>query len=162
MDAGQRTSRYLSGDFIFFLMIRLATRSTLFPYTTLFRSRSDNDFFFSWYDDHRNLHSCPTRRSSDLMCARGVCRDVSSECTRLNSSHRMRFRMLSSASKKKLLTALESTTLHSNNLVRAALQSIHSNDINTIINNDAKQCQIGALNRSEKQTSELQSHGMNA
>src|SRR5207244_11208867 len=29
--------------FFFFLMIRLPPRSTLFPYTTLFRSRSDRD-----------------------------------------------------------------------------------------------------------------------
>src|SRR3954462_15608283 len=40
----------------FFLMIRRPPRSTLFPYTTLFRS----------YGDHRDLHSLPTRRSSDL------------------------------------------------------------------------------------------------
>src|SRR3954463_3071145 len=40
----------------FFLMIRRPPRSTLFPYTTLFRS----------YGDHRDLHSFPTRRSSDL------------------------------------------------------------------------------------------------
>src|SRR2546421_12466462 len=48
---------YLSDDhsplffFFFFLMIRRPPRSTLFPYTTLFRS---------------DLHSFPTRRSSDL------------------------------------------------------------------------------------------------
>src|SRR2546421_12660630 len=36
--------------FFFFLMIRRPPRSTLFPYTTLFRS---------------DLHSFPTRRSSD-------------------------------------------------------------------------------------------------
>src|SRR3954465_9494081 len=42
---------YLS-FFFFFLMIRRPPRSTLFPYTTLFRS----------YGDHRDLHSFPTRR----------------------------------------------------------------------------------------------------
>src|SRR3954467_13710221 len=36
---------------LFFLMIRRPPRSTLFPYTTLFRS----------YGDHRDLHSFPTR-----------------------------------------------------------------------------------------------------
>src|SRR3954467_12508009 len=41
---------------VFFLMIRRPPRSTLFPYTTLFRS----------YGDHRDRHSFPTRRSSDL------------------------------------------------------------------------------------------------
>src|SRR4051795_5210144 len=40
-----------------FLMIRRPPRSTLFPYTTLFRSM---------IRDHRDLHSFPTRRSSDL------------------------------------------------------------------------------------------------
>src|SRR6476660_9991598 len=33
--------RYFSGFFFFFLMIRRPPRSTLFPYTTLFRSRRD-------------------------------------------------------------------------------------------------------------------------
>src|SRR5205085_12081585 len=28
-------------------------------------------FFFSWYGDHRDLHSFPTRRSSDLVRAAG-------------------------------------------------------------------------------------------
>src|SRR6202163_3854514 len=37
-------------------MIRRPPRSTLFPYTTLFRL----------FGDHRDLHSFPTRRSSDL------------------------------------------------------------------------------------------------
>src|SRR3712207_8190989 len=40
-------------------MIRRPPRSTLLPYTTLFR-------FFEGHGDHRDLHSCPTRRSSDL------------------------------------------------------------------------------------------------
>src|SRR5689334_23395408 len=30
---------------------------------------SDHFFFFYWYGDHRDLHSFPTRRSSDLRSA---------------------------------------------------------------------------------------------
>src|SRR5690349_22610273 len=57
-------------------------------------------FFFSSYGDHRDLHSFPTRRSSDLLrhhAARGeqsnagprhcFCRDQDRKSTRLNSSH---------------------------------------------------------------------------
>src|SRR3990172_6802738 len=93
----------------FFLWIRRPPRSTLFPYTTLFRSqvgvqqalgdgKGDRSpvharlrlqhldrkstrlnsshgyisyffFFFYGYGDHRDLHSFPTRRSSDLRSA---------------------------------------------------------------------------------------------
>src|SRR3989441_4562081 len=35
------TSRAMSSSYFFFLMIRRPPRSTLFPYTTLFRSRDD-------------------------------------------------------------------------------------------------------------------------
>src|SRR5205807_5836566 len=56
----------------FFLMIRRPPRSTLFPYTTLFRSRKENR-------DDRNAWRGPRRRESS-----GV-RDRKS--TRLNSSH---------------------------------------------------------------------------
>src|SRR5947199_6776185 len=31
-------------------------------------------FFFSWFGGHRDLHSFPTRRSSDLLSAAGFCR----------------------------------------------------------------------------------------
>src|SRR5438132_4491534 len=49
---------------VFFLMVRRPPRSTLFPYTTLFRSRSEN---------HANsVEVCVLRR--------GVCRE--SDCTR--------------------------------------------------------------------------------
>src|SRR6266540_5808348 len=56
--------------FFFFLMIRRPPRSTLFPYTTLFRS--------PWPHDHR----APPRRRS-----RGARRQGDRKSTRLNSSH---------------------------------------------------------------------------
>src|SRR5260221_10785378 len=59
--------------FFFFLMIRRPPRSTLFPYTTLFRSRHS-----SLVNGHRSPDSC--RAASP-----GIRRDRKS--TRLNSSH---------------------------------------------------------------------------
>src|SRR5436305_12087392 len=38
---------YFAHGFLFFLMIRRPPRSTLFPYTTLFRSRNAFTFFFA-------------------------------------------------------------------------------------------------------------------
>src|SRR3712207_7493382 len=38
-----RTSRWMCRSFVFFLMIRRPPRSTLFPYTTLFRSGTETD-----------------------------------------------------------------------------------------------------------------------
>src|SRR6202521_1322263 len=57
-------------SFFFFLMIRRPPRSTLFPYTTLFRS-NDTD-----------LHSFPTRPSFSISSRR-----LDRKSTRLNSSH---------------------------------------------------------------------------
>src|SRR2546425_10364235 len=44
-----RSSRYLCSLLFFFLMIRRPPRSTLFPYTTLFRSLHECDFFVPAY-----------------------------------------------------------------------------------------------------------------
>src|SRR6266705_1986998 len=60
--------------FFFFLMIRRPPRSTLFPYTTLFRSA------FS------RLRSA--RRSSLRSCCASARSQVDRKSTRLNSSHR--------------------------------------------------------------------------
>src|SRR5437867_6659182 len=73
-------SRYIFIIFLFFLMIRRPPRSTLFPYTTLFRSsRRDSS-------ENENPHpvycSGPTAQAPD----RFHIRDRKS--TRLNSSHR--------------------------------------------------------------------------
>src|SRR5207249_9963521 len=68
----------LSSFFLFFfLMIRPPPRSTLFPYTTLFRSVLPLRPIFSWIETTRRL-----RLSSAAMAA---CSDRKS--TRLNSSH---------------------------------------------------------------------------
>src|SRR2546430_13387457 len=70
--------------FFFFLMIRRPPRSTLFPYTTLFRSRS------WWRRDEatvahaRHRGGVPNHRSHDAR-AQVVHQDRKS--TRLNSSH---------------------------------------------------------------------------
>src|SRR6266850_6654925 len=64
--------------FFFFLMIRRPPRSTLFPYTTLFRSRS------AWGSCSDELENAPSARVVDA-CARRVLQDRKS--TRLNSSH---------------------------------------------------------------------------
>src|SRR3712207_7920754 len=42
----------------FFLMIRRPPRSTLFPYTTLFRSNLDNEPML-WNETHREVHPVP-------------------------------------------------------------------------------------------------------
>src|SRR5256885_3951296 len=78
------------GFFFFFLMIRRPPRSTLFPYTTLFRSdlgaghgihraARDRDGLGQQERDHRSLPgagSCPSSKS-----------DRDRKSTRLNSSH---------------------------------------------------------------------------
>src|SRR3712207_7061655 len=81
----------------FFLMIRRPPRSTLFPYTTLFRSReqyaTSEDEADRWYSDADN-----NRRPPELLPRDEVARAINSEVkagrgspdrksTRLNSSH---------------------------------------------------------------------------
>src|SRR5437773_8827186 len=65
--------------FFFFLMIRPPPRSTLFPYTTLFRSRSVQD---SAHPGSRSDHCCHKGGSSLSVRAWG-----DRKSTRLNSSH---------------------------------------------------------------------------
>src|SRR6266581_7526030 len=65
--------------FFFFLMIRRPPRSTLFPYTTLFRSTTGRAV------GTRRPGTARGRPSSPASAARGPCRDRKS--TRLNSSH---------------------------------------------------------------------------
>src|SRR5216684_7545763 len=64
-------------DFIFFLMIRRPPRSTLFPYTTLFRS------------DAESMRSKPTvhRPASPRRWPRRGRNELDRKSTRLNSSH---------------------------------------------------------------------------
>src|SRR6267154_2354314 len=61
--------------FFFFLMIRRPPRSTLFPYTTLFRSISTRARISLWW-----VKDCPPC----LQCCRG---SIDRKSTRLNSSH---------------------------------------------------------------------------
>src|SRR5256885_13135571 len=61
--------------FFFFLMIRRPPRSTLFPYTTLFRSRE----FAEKHDVGYTIHLSQSRAEVDFM--------VDRKSTRLNSSH---------------------------------------------------------------------------
>src|SRR3712207_9116188 len=79
---------------LFFLMIRRPPRSTLFPYTTLFRSRAhpSGRLVPAHVDQHGQQHGEPAeeadadRQSAPLRIARQrVHRDRKS--TRLNSSH---------------------------------------------------------------------------
>src|SRR2546430_16617943 len=65
--------------FFFFLMIRRPPRSTLFPYTTLFRSRSDNFNRLCRYQSHSALPVAT--------CLPFPVRPLDRKSTRLNSSH---------------------------------------------------------------------------
>src|SRR5476649_1650077 len=73
---GSRRGRY-AGGLLFFLMIRRPQRSTLFPYTTLFRSRSS--------DRAIPRDPAPHEGSRQSRALRGRAEDRKS--TRLNSSH---------------------------------------------------------------------------
>src|SRR3989442_12750084 len=74
--SAETTERTGNTVLFFFLMIRRPPRSTLFPYTTLFRS-------------HRFVPACERHHQADW-CAPGVpvlrC-DADRKSTRLNSSH---------------------------------------------------------------------------
>src|SRR5256885_13264850 len=76
---------YSSSLFFFFLMIRRPPRSTLFPYTTLFRSRRRADGGAGAHVDGANFlaggHGDPERFRPRLRC------HADRKSTRLNSSH---------------------------------------------------------------------------
>src|SRR5688572_32435790 len=87
--------------FFFFLMIRRPPRSTLFPYTTLFRSsrprsRRRKRLRLAQHHRQRQFHRCPLQRAQQqepgdhhapLQCARTRARHEDRKSTRLNSSH---------------------------------------------------------------------------
>src|SRR2546428_4027844 len=78
----------LHSFFFFFLMIRRPPRSTLFPYTTLFRSTAPS----TGPDPHGDPRSSPDARTqkSEFLKVGGAVVDVCSgdrKSTRLNSSH---------------------------------------------------------------------------
>src|SRR3712207_6991819 len=77
----------------FFLMIRRPPRSTLFPYTTLFRScgkaahREPTHPHRPALPGNRRQSSCSTTTQSATILSTGGCRGVDRKSTRLNSSH---------------------------------------------------------------------------
>src|SRR3712207_7408718 len=72
-------------------MIRRPPRSTLFPYTTLFRSRCKEVAFFAFGKVPLALADHPRPRSTvaenGKRKAGHICRDADRKSTRLNSSH---------------------------------------------------------------------------
>src|SRR3712207_7426264 len=70
--------------FFFFLMIRRPPRSTLFPYTTLFRSVEGERLQIEWREHGGPPAAAPGRRGFGL---RMIERALDRKSTRLNSSH---------------------------------------------------------------------------
>src|SRR5712691_12275932 len=68
--------RFVLFSFFFFLMIRRPPRSTLFPYTTLFRSRSGSSIgatgppssASSWAGSRSEEHTSELQSQSNLVC----------------------------------------------------------------------------------------------
>src|SRR2546422_11523359 len=78
--------------FFFFLMIRRPPRSTLFPYTTLFRSgdgppRADEALRGEWSADRRPSAVPGMRRGAAARARRRARARQDRKSTRLNSSH---------------------------------------------------------------------------
>src|SRR5436305_11146480 len=89
--------------FFFFLMIRRPPRSTLFPYTTLFRSTA-----------HRRALRPLCRAGAGAVVLRHLCRrPVDRKSTRLNSSH-VRISYAVFCLKKKKKTTKKKATNHLN------------------------------------------------
>src|ERR1017187_10748953 len=80
-----------SSFFFFFLMIRRPPRSTLFPYTTLFRSSFVQHFEklrVQWYHHLNYPDRKSTRLNSSHRCISYAVFCLKKKSTRLNSSHR--------------------------------------------------------------------------
>src|SRR5256884_5192746 len=76
--------------FFFFLMIRRPPRSTLFPYTTLFRSRSDRGHVDAQLPRHARRSrgvAFSSLAGAAERASRGAARPPDRKSTRLNSSH---------------------------------------------------------------------------
>src|SRR2546428_620775 len=102
-----------SSLFFFFLMIRRPPRSTLFPYTTLFRSwrRPCSKAWPTMRCSPAKRSSVPSRRSTDT--PRWTKRSRDRKSTRLNSSHdQISYAVFCLKKKKKIVpnTLLESST----------------------------------------------------
>src|SRR5947209_20634079 len=84
----------LSITLFFFLMIRLPPRSTLFPYTTLFRSRIEKCFYHRLLDQpvrvvewNRSIEQFDLSMDSCSILLSSPLRSQDRKSTRLNSSH---------------------------------------------------------------------------
>src|SRR2546429_9643078 len=79
----------LHADFLFFfLMIRRPPRSTLFPYTTLFRSRRGAlTMRFEWTPNKVTLLRVAVGFAAVSLFGRGAWPNLDRKSTRLNSSH---------------------------------------------------------------------------
>src|ERR1039458_10690305 len=70
-----RTTSVMGSFFFFFLMIRRPPRSTLFPYTTLFRSLFAQCIFHLWRKDRESVPLRSEEHTSELQSLRHlVCR----------------------------------------------------------------------------------------
>src|SRR2546427_5305322 len=72
----------------FFLMIRRPPRSTLFPYTTLFRSTlsAENELLGELKDSMKRLKQLEVLKADQDKIAKEI-KDIDRKSTRLNSSH---------------------------------------------------------------------------
>src|ERR1017187_10754029 len=95
--------------FFFFLMIRRPPRSTLFPYTTLFRSTEAGRQFVGAWSAFMSEHGHQDRKS-----------------TRLNSSHRCISYAVFCLKKKKNKTELQNTLAPPNTALR---HSVNHNNV---------------------------------
>src|SRR2546430_7454977 len=77
-------SRNITSFFFFFLMIRRPPRSTLFPYTTLFRSRQQKN---KNRENHMARKQAKTKRRTVTLSLDAVVIGIDRKSTRLNSSH---------------------------------------------------------------------------
>src|SRR5260221_7194444 len=74
--------------FFFFLMIRRPPRSTLFPYTTLFRSPAEQRELDNFLQENlANSHICPSKFPMGAPVFFIKKKDGDRKSTRLNSSH---------------------------------------------------------------------------
>src|SRR2546430_9193467 len=100
------------GLVFFFLMIRRPPRSTLFPYTTLFRSRGDGPLHVPLPVHAREVHVLLVGAAHEI--GERQCAVIDRKSTRLNSSHsQISYAVFCLKKKKKPQTLSDDTWLHS-------------------------------------------------